>query len=366
MTARSIMVMLSHDGTGGAGEIMANIAEGLAARGNRVTLASLYPNPRTTLATRIPLRHVFPKRPRGPLAGIGMAGALRRFLHRERPDHIVSALPAANVMVPPAAWIAGLGRRVILTHHSPAETHNPWLNRVDTATGAMPSVARIVSVSHAVADSLSVKPAGYRAKRVTIHNALPPDLEVRLAALAPAERKARSRRVIAVGRLAEQKNHDLLIHSARRLRDITVDIVGDGEERERLRALVERLGVGDRVAFHGHVPRERAVELMADADAFVQVSLFEGHSLALVEAAKLGLPLIVSDVPSQIEGVTAPDGARCAAVVALGDDAGLARAIQTLIDDPAAYARQHALSLKLGEAATFDRMIDRYEALMRP
>jgi len=146
--------------------------------------------------------------------------------------------------------------------------------------------------------------------------------------------------------------------------DVVVRIVGDGSEAPALRALAVELGVADRVQFLGFHPRAEALEVLARGDVFVQPSLFEGHSLALIEAAKLGLPLVVSDARVQVEGVSGPDGPLCGVVVGVHDDRSLAREILRLLDDPAHYAAAAARATALGAAATYGAMITSYERLM--
>src|SRR5690606_9161456 len=120
-----------------------------------------------------------------------------------------------------------------------------------------------------------------------------------------------------------------------------------------------------RVEFCGHLPRDRALKIAAASDIFVQVSLYEGHSLALIEAARLGLPLIVSDVPEQVEAITAADGTRCGIVVPLSDASALARELNRLVQDPAARAQLSAQSLRLAGEASNAAMIQQYAGLLR-
>ena len=366
MRSKSVLFLLSHSSAGGAGAIMANIAEGLAARGHDVTLAALYPHPASRLDARLPWHHVLPKRPASPLRAIALGPALLRFIRKRRPDVVITALPAANVMGALGTWLARTGAKVFTTHHSPSETHNGVLNRLDSLCGGLSSVRGVVSVSNAVASSLDAKPARYRAKRRTIHNALPPPVEAQLSQLANAHapRIARNRRVVAVGRLADQKNYPVLIRAATHMPDVTIEIVGEGDQGAELRAMAHDLGLDDRIVFHGRVSRSRALEILATGDILVQPSLFEGHSLALVEGAKVGLPLIVSDVPTQIEGVTARDGTRCGIIVPLHDDRALAAAITGLLNDPQTYRHYAGLASKLAGEANFDVMIDSYERMV--
>ncbi|WP_165356444.1 glycosyltransferase family 4 protein [Sphingosinicella sp. BN140058] len=359
---------MSHSSAGGAQEIWANLAEGFSERGYEVVLAALYPYRATVResAAHLPWSYIVPKRPSGPLAAIGLLRALVARFRRDRPEIVFTAMPAANVLASIAARLAGSGTRVVTSHHSPVETHNPALNVIDGVAGSLKSVKAVVSVSNTVAASLDSKPAPYRQRRRTIHNALPPRIETLIESLAQARRPrvARTRTVVATGRLAPQKNYPLLLRAAAHLPDATFKIVGNGPEEAALKALAIELGVQGRVEFLGHRPREEAMAILADGDVFVQASLFEGHSLALVEAAKLGLPLVVSDVPVQIEGITARDGQRCGLAVSTQDPEGLAATLRRLLDDPAEYAQMAALSAKLGSEASYAAMLDAYEALV--
>ncbi|PSJ38280.1 glycosyltransferase [Allosphingosinicella deserti] len=362
------MFLVSHSSAGGAQEIWANLAEGFSERGYDVVLAALYPFRATVResAAHLPWNYIVPKRPSGPLAALGLLRALVARLRRDRPEIVFTAMPAANVLASIAARLAGCGTRVVTSHHSPAETHNPALNLVDGVAGSLKSVKAVVSVSNTVAASLDGKPAPYRQRRCTIYNALPPRIETLIESLAESHRprRVRNRLIVATGRLAPQKNYPLLLRAAAHMPDATFKIVGNGPEEESLKSLAAELGIEDRVAFLGHRPREEAMAILADGDVFAQVSLFEGHSLALVEAAKLGLPLVVSDVPVQIEGITARDGTRCGLAVGTQDAEGLAATLRRLLDDPTEYARMAELSAKLGNEASYAAMVDAYEALV--
>jgi len=364
---RRAVFLVSHSTSGGAQEIWANLAEGLRARGHQVLLAALYPgdSPAQKLEPPATWTYAVAERPASLGAKLSMVRDLARLFDRFEADIVFTALPAANVLAPVAATLARRPVRVVTSHHSPSDTYNRALNLVDGLTGSLPSVAHIVGVSEAVRLAHQGKMAAYRRKLKTIKNALPPDIEARIADLAEARRGRRTgRQVVAIGRLAEQKNYPVLIRAAVHMPDVVVRIVGDGSEGPALKAMASELGVADRVQFLGFHPRTETLEILAGGDVFVQPSLFEGHSLALIEAAKLGMPLVVSDAPVQVEGVTAPDGSLCGAVAGVHDDRALAREILRLLDDPAQYAAAAAQASALGAAATYDAMITSYEQLM--
>lgn len=367
-TPSKLAFLVTHSSAGGAQEIWVNLAEGFRQEGHDVTLMALYPLRDTVRDTpsALPWTYIVPRRPTTPWAALGLIAALVRWIRHHRPHFILTALPAANILAGLCAWLARTGTRVIPSHHSPTQTHNPMLDRIDGVTGSLPSVAHIVSVSDAVSGSLDGKSASYRGKRRTIHNALPPRIEALIAELAAGRQRdwTPGRQVVATGRLAEQKNYPLLIRAAALMPDVQVGIVGNGPDEAMLKGLAEQLGVADRVTFHGHRPREEALAILATADIFVQVSLFEGHSLALVEAAQMGIPLVVSDVPVQVEGITAAGGARCGIAVPVDAPEILAAAITGLLDDPAARLRATEAAVMLGREASYAAMMQAYKALV--
>jgi glycosyltransferase involved in cell wall biosynthesis len=363
-----IAFLASHYPAGGAQEILANIAAGLQARGCDIRLIALYPVPGAETGPAGPLawRCAVESKPRSPFAFINLLRGLARELSAFRPDAIISALPAANIASVAAGRLAAPQAKVVITHHSPVGTHNRIFNAIDSWLGRWRNVSAVVSVSESVSRSLETKRDVYCAKRHTIHNALPPEIERLLGNLA-AERSRRGafpREVVATGRLSAQKNYPALLRAAARLPDVRIVIIGSGEDEIALKQLASELGVDRRVEFLGRRTREETLRRLSESGVFVQPSLYEGHSLALVEAAKVNIPIVVSNVPEQIEGVTNAGGEICAGLVDPHDDAALAREIARLLDEPRFYAEAVARSGRLAETFQFDRMIAAYEQLI--
>jgi N-acetyl-alpha-D-glucosaminyl L-malate synthase BshA len=102
-------------------------------------------------------------------------------------------------------------------------------------------------------------------------------------------------RVIFIGALVWQKGVDILIEAfkdiKKKFNDISLFIVGDGPERERLGTLVERLGVGN-VEFRGYVADLDPV--FTAKSVFVLPSRQEGFGIALLEAMARGVPVVGS------------------------------------------------------------------------
>ncbi|MET3473488.1 glycosyltransferase involved in cell wall biosynthesis [Novosphingobium sp. 1529] len=360
---------MTHSAPGGLREIWNDVADGLAQRGHVVGRFVLYPDGRGgdgRDAQREGWHHVMQRRRAGPVGLFRLMVALIRWLRSARPAVVVTAMPFANVVVPVAATLARTGTRVVVTHHSPQATHHRVTARLDALSGCLPAVKRIVCVSAAVANSFAAVSRRYRNKLEVIHNALPQHIEGFADELYATLRQTAPipGRCIAVGRLSHQKNYPQLLHALAAMTSGTLDIVGGGEDEETLRALAGDLGIAHRVNFLGQMSRLDALRQCARAQVFVQVSHYEGHSLALIEAARLGLPLVVSSVPVQCEGITDKAGNLCGQAVALGDPAALAAVLHTLLADDSARGvwaeRARRLGLEISSAA----MVNKYETLL--
>ena len=149
-------------------------------------------------------------------------------------------------------------------------------------------------------------------------------------------------RVLSIGRLHPMKGYRYLVEAMAALGSpsATLDVLGEGEEEAELKRLAERLGVGERVRFRGHV--EDPGPFLAGADCFCLASVsMEGCPHVLAEAMAAGLPMVTSDFGPLPEmnrhGVTG-------LVVPAGDGAALGSALRRVMDDPGAAKR-------MGEAA---------------
>lgn len=184
--------------------------------------------------------------------------------------------------------------------------------------------------------------------------------------------------LLSVGRLQMRKGHDVMIEALAKLtpqhRSLRYVIVGDGQERARLEALVEQHGVRDHVRFEGEVPGNMLPQYFAACDVFVlpnriEQSDVEGFGIVFLEAAASGKPTIggrSGGVPEAVaDGVTGllvggTDADELAATVArliesehlrrsLGE-AGRARAVRDFAWESAA-ARVSSVTKQVVEGA---------------
>ncbi len=137
--------------------------------------------------------------------------------------------------------------------------------------------------------------------------------------------------IIGVGRLTRQKDFPTLIRAfaeVRRQRSARLIILGEGEERAALEALIAELGVGDDVSLPGF--HENAMAYMARAALFVLSSAWEGLPTVLIEALAAGTRVVSTDCPSGPREIL--QGGRLGALVPVGDSGALARAMTDALD----------------------------------
>lgn len=112
--------------------------------------------------------------------------------------------------------------------------------------------------------------------------------------------------LISVGLLIERKGHHRTIQAMTRLPDFDLIILGDGPERDRLSALVGRLGLGDRVRLAGSRPHAELPLWYGAADASVLSSSREGWANVLLESMACGTPVVASPIWGNPEVVLSP------------------------------------------------------------
>jgi glycosyltransferase involved in cell wall biosynthesis len=168
----------------------------------------------------------------------------------------------------------------------------------------------------------------------------------------------------AVARLVRQKRFDRLLQATARLPErVHVVIAGEGEERDRLRALAEELGLGGRLHLAGF--RDDVGDVLDAIDVFAVTSDREGMANAMLEAMAAGVPCVSTDVSGAREALQRDtDGVAPGEVVAHSVDA-IAGAVAALLDDPGRRAAMgRAGERRVAERFSFPRMLDAWERLL--
>lgn len=275
---------------------------------------------------------------RNPAIG---AFRLKRVLDEFAPDvvhaHTVRALP-----------MLALGAKklpTVLTHHNTRLPFPPWLFKIfDRMTDSYVAIG--VDVEE-ILRGLVGKPI------VRIPNAANRSFK----AVEPRQTPADPPHILSVGAVSRQKNYDLLIEVAAALKSIgcssptpRFQVAGGGADLEPLRAGARARGVNDMVEFMGE--RSDVPDLMANSDIYLNVSLFEGMPLTLLEAMASGLPIVATDVPGNRELVE--DG-RNGLRVPLGEAETIARALMKLIADTELYERLSVGAIAKSSDFTIER-----------
>ncbi|GAA1978786.1 glycosyltransferase family 4 protein [Microbacterium pumilum] len=205
------------------------------------------------------------------------------------------------------------------------------------------SAACVIGVAPYVADFL----ANLRIRRLEIMS----ETAVHSVS-APIDRTDRTGavRLLYVGRIVRTKGLRDVIRALALIKDLdtTLDVVGDGNDREACEALAKELGVEARVSFHGKVPRDVVDDFYERADVFVFPSYREPGGNVTMEAMAYSLPVIVCQRGGPGANVDDSCAIRLAAESPEQLAADCASAIRTLVEDPdlraamGAAAREHA------------------------
>lgn len=193
---------------------------------------------------------------------------------------------------------------------------------------------KIISVSESTTDALSKK-LRRRHGIVTIPNGID------LGLIEKAQAADESSDIIFAGRLLPYKNVDKLIEAMAEAKesfpDITLAIVGDGPEKERLENLARELGLSDSVRFLGFIEEDELFSRMKSSKMLALPSSREGFGIVALEAQACGLPVLTVDEPHNAACRLVAE--RGSGVVTRLDAGSMAEGIIGILEDPRANMR---------------------------
>ncbi len=139
----------------------------------------------------------------------------------------------------------------------------------------------------------------------------------------------------AVSRLSQENGVRYLIEAFAQLRqkyggNVSLRIAGDGPERGRLEALVQRLNLESSVELRGWVEDTELPAFLNQLGVFVLPSAWEGFGSAAIEAAAAGLPVVATNVHGMPDAV---QNRVTGILVPPSDPGALAEAIGRLVED---------------------------------
>ena len=139
--------------------------------------------------------------------------------------------------------------------------------------------------------------------------------------------------VLSAGRLSAAKDYPTLLRafsSLIKVRPARLVILGEGEERASLEAMVRDLGLKDVVDLPGFVKNPYAY--MSKAAVFALSSAWEGFGNVLVEAMAVGTPVVATNCPSGPAEIL--ENGKYGQLVKVGDEEAMAARILTELDGP--------------------------------
>lgn len=166
-------------------------------------------------------------------------------------------------------------------------------------------------------------------------------------------------RILAVGRLSEQKNYELMLDVFREVHSLhpntSLLILGEGEKRELLQQRIEQLGISDSVSMPGIT--DKVNEAMWNSHIYLMSSHYEGLPLVVLEAMSAGMPIVSTRAGGVVDVVL--DGEN-GFLVECGDAQGLARGLSRLIEDRALRERFSACSEQLAQRYSIENHAQKY------
>ncbi len=350
---------------GGAERVMVALANGFAERGYSVDLVLVSAEGPYLKEVAANVRIVDLKA-RRVLASLP---ALVRYLRREQPASLLAAMGHANVTAVMARHLAHVSTRVVVserTNFSISRAHAVSLRQRMIGyfmRWAYPRADGVVTVSSGVADDL-VKSIGLSRESISVvYNPVITNALLTQSQFEPSHpwfRVGELPVVLGVGRLTAAKDFPTLLHAFARLRDtrqIRLVILGEGEARSQLEALIAELGLQNDVSLPGFV--ENPIAYMRRSAVFVLSSAWEGLPNVLIQAMACGSPVVSTDCPSGPNEIL--ENGRWGRLVPVGDVVALADAMAAVLDE-----RTHPAVASRASEFSVDRAVDAYLRVMFP
>ena len=294
-----------------------------------------------------------------PLALLIKAHRLASLAVRTEAAVVCAFLHKSNIIALTAKLLLRPGLRVVISmHEMPApymKFHFPPLRRAVMrwfTRHVLPRADLIVAVSDGVKQNLTEE-FGISARRiVVVHNPIDTESIRRFAGeplIAPLA--AGSPLIVAVGRLVRFKGFDLLVRAMAALPPelrAHLIIIGEGEERTALEALIDAEGLRGSVQLLGL--QRNPWQYMALAEVFVLSSRTEALPNVIIEAFALGLPVVAADCSAGVRELLA--GGADGVLVEPESAGALAAGLERVLRDEGLRRRLAARGVE--RAAAFD------------
>lgn len=248
---------------------------------------------------------------------------VKKNLKEYNPDIVLSFLTTGNIVTLLSNKILHSKYKVIIS-----ERANPYrINRLYFVLRNItyPSATSCIFQTNWAQDFYS---SMLNCKTKVIYNPLSPDFNV------DKYNGSRDKRIVCTARLAPEKNQKLLINAFNKIKnkypDYSLEIYGEGPEKENLQNLINTLSLNSRVKLMGR--QKNIIDCIKSAAVFVLPSNSEGMSNALLEAMALGIPCIATDSPIGGSAIIIDNNIN-GLLIPMEDEDIMASAIEKIIND---------------------------------
>jgi len=357
-----ITLVISSLSFGGAERVLSNMANYWSEKGWRIVLLTLddgkikpFYKLHTSIEHRpLGLSGTSANHIKGVFNNIKRIWALRQAIKKSAPEVVISFMDRTNVLTLLATL--ALNYLVIVSERS-----NPSCHSIGRGWNFLRYLSYRFSSSVVVQtqDALNFFPEYIQRRTYVIPN------PVNIPAFENGFiEKNNKKKIIAMGRLSNEKGYDLLIKAFSKVFSFhtnwTLTIWGDGPLRSDLEKLRDRLKLQGLVDFPGIT--QQPFEKMRQADIFVLSSRYEGFPNVLCEAMACGLPVISFDCPSgprdiirnDIDGILVPPE---------NVDA-LANALNKLMIDEKERKRLGKNALEVSSRFSLEKVMAMWESLL--
>lgn len=328
---RRLAILTSSLGGGGAQRSMVKLAGGIADRGYAIDLVLGHADGHYSSEVHPSVRVV----DLGARKMLLSIPSLARYLRRERPRAVLSSLNHVNIVGLWARRLSRVSTRMVVSERntlSLARHGSWWRQRLrPRLIGRFYRWAdAIVAVSEGVSEDLTTTTGLPSDSIAVIPNPIITPNVRRMAEEMPDHpwlSDGEPPVVLAVGRLAPQKDFGTLIEAFAQARGTTgarLLILGEGPERPNLESLARGLGLQGEVGLPGWV--DNPYPFLRRGALFALSSRWEGLPGVLIEALFCGVPVVATDCPSGPREIL--EGGRHGRLVPVGDVDALARAIR--------------------------------------
>ena len=319
MENREVIFVSNVLANGGAARVLTVLANRFAAQGQRIGIFSYRPHA-DEYPVGFDVAKAYGPQGAGLMVRLRRLYAIRRYAKRNPGATVVAFEYFVNMEVVVACL--GLGNRVLVSERNdPARVGSGFPTDLIRKLLYRKADALVCQTAEAAAHFSN------RIRKVVILNPVKADLP------APVEGERR-KTVVTFSRLESQKNLAMLVRAFAAFRthhpEYTLEIYGDGSERDVLLALAKSLSLADSLKISP--ARSDVHDLVRDCAMFALPSDYEGLSNSMIEAMALGLPTICTDCPC--------GGARMlikheenGLLVPVGDVDALTRAMTWVADD---------------------------------